>query len=383
MVTYTATDDALNSATATFTVTVNDTEDPVITGLPADITLSAALGTCAQTATWTAPTASDNCAVTSFGASLPSGSSFPVGVTVVTYTATDAAGNTTNASFNVTITDDELPSIVGVPGDISISAAAGTCAATVSWVAPTASDNCAVASFTSNFASGASLPVGDTTVTYTATDPSGNTQTASFLVTVTDDELPTIASVPSPIIVDAAPTACAATVTWSAPIASDNCSIASLTPNFPSGTSFPVGTTTVVYTAIDASGNTQTASFPVTVNDVTLPVIAGVPADITITAEPGLCSAVVSWIAPTATDNCSIASFGADATSGDTFPVGLTNVTYTATDASGNIATAVIAIQVTDDELPTISGLPADITVSAAAGLCTMNGTANSTGHKQ
>ena len=370
LVTFTATDNSGNASTQSFTITVNDTEAPAIAGMPADISLSAAAGTCAQTATWTEPTATDNCAINTFGRTAPSGSSFPVGQTVVTYTATDLAGNLTSLSFTVTVTDDELPIISSVPGDIAISAVLGTCAATVSWIAPVASDNCSVASFTSNFAPGASLPVGDTTVTYTATDASGNLATASFLISVTDDELPTIASVPSPIIVNAAANLCAATVTWGAPIASDNCSVASLTPSVPSGSSFPVGTTTVVYTAIDASGNTATASFPVTVNDVTLPVIAGFPANIVITAEPGLCSAIVTWTAPTASDNCSITSFGADATSGASFPVGLTNVTYTAVDASGNSSVAILAIEVTDDELPTISGLPADIVITAAAGLC-------------
>ena len=92
--------------------------------------------------TWADPTSADNCGVTSFTSSHSSGASFNVGTTTVTYTAQDAAGNTTTASFTVTVTDNESPVITGNPGDLSANNDAGICGAAVTWTAPTATDNC-------------------------------------------------------------------------------------------------------------------------------------------------------------------------------------------------------------------------------------------------
>ena len=146
----------------------------------------------------------------------------------------------------------------------------------------------------------------------------------------------------------------------------------SFTSTHDSGDSFAVGSTTVTYTAMDAAGNTTTASFTVTVTDDEDPAISGMPADISKTNDAGNCSAVaLSWTEPTAADNCAIAStFTSTHSPGDAFAVGTTTVTYTATDIHGNSSTASFDITVTDDEDPSISGMPADITQTADAGLC-------------
>ena len=64
------------------------------------------------------------------------GDTFPVGTTTVTYTAADVHGNTTTASFDITVTDDESPAITGMPSNITQSNDAGICGAAVSWTAP-------------------------------------------------------------------------------------------------------------------------------------------------------------------------------------------------------------------------------------------------------
>nr|MBK9652417.1 HYR domain-containing protein [Bacteroidota bacterium] len=69
---------------------------------PANIVVSNDPGVCGTTVSWTPPTASDNCAVTVTSNKNP-GDFFPVGTTVVTYTATDGCGNATSCSFNVTV----------------------------------------------------------------------------------------------------------------------------------------------------------------------------------------------------------------------------------------------------------------------------------------
>ncbi|MGB2135463.1 MAG: HYR domain-containing protein, partial [Flavobacteriales bacterium] len=230
---------------------------------------------------------------------------------------------------------------------------AGICGAAATWTEPTAADNCGIASFSPTHANGSIFAVGTTTVTYTATDLAGNTTTATFSVTVTDDEAPVIAGVSGNINLNNDPGNCSAVANWTDATATDNCGIATITSDYNSGDAFPVGsTTTVTFTATDIHSNTTTATFTVTVIDNEQPTISGMPANITQTADAGECEADVTWTAPTAADNCGIATFSADANSGDAFPVGTTTVTYTAQDAAGNSTTSSFTVTITDDEAP-------------------------------
>lgn len=80
---------------------------------------------------------------------------------------------------------------------------------------------------------------------------------------------------------------------------------------------------------------------PVASSDVTDPTITGIPSDIvSLPDQAGGATAVVSWTAPSANDDIGVVSFTSDYSPGDTFPAGATTVTYTATDAAGNVATA-------------------------------------------
>jgi|GEM_PF-5302465 len=99
-------------------------------------------------------------------------------------------------------------------------------------------------------------------------------------------------------------------------------------------------TVQVTVTATDCGGNVATPAIATAdVNDVTAPVITGCPANVIVPADAGQCSAVVTWTPPTASDNCTVASFTSTHSPGHTFSVGTTTVTYNATDACGNAAT--------------------------------------------
>lgn len=105
------------------------------------------------------------------------GSTFAVGgPTLVTATATNINGSV-NCNFNVTVNDDEDPVILDCPANIDV------CGFVATWSEPTAIDNCSIQSFSSTHSSGDTFPLGTTTVTYTATDVSGNTSSCSFDVT--------------------------------------------------------------------------------------------------------------------------------------------------------------------------------------------------------
>ncbi|MDN4594492.1 HYR domain-containing protein [Polycladomyces subterraneus] len=102
-VTCTATDAAGNTSTCSFTVTVQDTEAPVIT-CPADVTVPNDPGENGAIVTYPNPTVTDNCpGPIDVSCSPASGSFFPIGTSTVTCTATDAAGNTATCSFTVTV----------------------------------------------------------------------------------------------------------------------------------------------------------------------------------------------------------------------------------------------------------------------------------------
>jgi hypothetical protein len=110
-VTCTATDAAGNTGSCTFTVTVNDTQAPTLT-CPANLTAVTNQAVCVppgqtvcQMVNFATPIASDNCPKATVVCTPPSGSCFPTGVTTVTCTATDAAGNTASCSFTVTVFD--------------------------------------------------------------------------------------------------------------------------------------------------------------------------------------------------------------------------------------------------------------------------------------
>jgi hypothetical protein len=121
---------------------------------------------------------------------------------------------------------------------------------------------------------------------------------------------------------------------------------AAVTCTPPSGSTFPIGVTTVTCTSTDASGNTATTSFPVTVVDVVAPVVSVPPP---ITVDPVDSSGAVVTFGPTATDDDS-QNPNPDVTcvppSGSTFPVGVTTVTCQATDGSGNTGTSTFTVTV-------------------------------------
>ena len=117
VVTATGTDDAGNSSECQFTVTVNDTQNPVAV-CPADISVTADPGETSAIVNFVV-SATDNCAGATAAAVPASGSAFPLGLTVVTVTATDGAGNTGQCQFNVTVNaGNASPVVSDIPDQI-------------------------------------------------------------------------------------------------------------------------------------------------------------------------------------------------------------------------------------------------------------------------
>jgi uncharacterized repeat protein (TIGR01451 family) len=118
VITYNATDPSGHAATAvTRTVNVVDTTAPTVTA-PANVTVSTGSGatSCSavvSNATLGTGSANDVCqgSLSTTRTGVPSGNVFPVGTTTVTYSATDAHGNTGTATQTVTVIDNTVPTI--------------------------------------------------------------------------------------------------------------------------------------------------------------------------------------------------------------------------------------------------------------------------------
>src|SRR5204862_320363 len=107
----------------------------------------------------------------------------------------------------------------------------------------------------------------------------------------------------------------------------------------------------------------------ISVTDAELPTLT-CPANISTNTASGTCTRTVNYIAPTASDNCPSATVSCTPVSGSTFNKGVSTVTCTATDASGNTNTCTFTVTVNDTELPTLI-CPVNISTNTALGTCT------------
>ena len=370
VVTYTATDGDENQYSETFAVTVLDQEAPVLVGLVETVTFTNTEGLCSGLATWDAPSGIDNCGETTITSSHEPGWSFEVGNTLVTYTVTDSHGNSSNGELIVTITDDEAPTFVSAPDFINATTDPGTCTTFVGWDIPEVDDNCQIFSLSTSNLRDTEFGVGVTEVTYVATDIHGNTAEHSFVITVSDDEMPVIEPLPEVIAIDTESGLCTAAAHWEDPTPTDNCGILSFESSHQSGDIFELGTTTVTVSTTDIHFNVTTETFDVVVTDAELPEFTSLPADIQLIAEAGICSAVAEWEDATGTDNCGVLSITSNRQSGEHFDVGTTLVTFTLEDVNGNSVEHQMSITVTDLELPVITNLPARVTITTEPGIC-------------
>ncbi len=241
-----------SNATCSFTVAVNDAQAPTL-ACPSNITANTAVGQCSAAVTFTTPTAMDNCSGATVACLPASGSTFQKGTTTVTCTATDASNLTASCSFTVNVVDNQAPTIA-CPANQS---AIGTGPTVVNYPAPTPSDNCSGVSAACVPASGSTFQVGTTTVTCTATDAANLTATCSFTVTVTTCTLT------CPTDVTVGTTGTSSVVNYTAPTAVGSCGTVTCSPA--SGSSFPLGTTTV---NCNSSLGSRTCAFRVTVERV-------------------------------------------------------------------------------------------------------------------
>jgi hypothetical protein len=377
-VTCTATDAHNNAAIPTvFVVHVVDTTAPVIAA-HSDVTVEATSASGAVV-TYTSPTASDIVdGSVSVSCSPVSGATFALGNTTVTCNAIDTNGNQAIATtFVVHVVDTTAP-VIDPHADVNV-VATSLAGALVNYTSPATHDivyGDGIATCTP--ASGGTFPVGNTTVTCTATDQNGNQATpTSFTVHVIDTAAPVIDGHLDETM--EATSAAGAIGTYTSPATSDvvdGAGVATCSPL--SGTFFAFGNTTVTCNATDSNGNNATpTSFVVHVVDTTAPVIAA-HADVTVTTNNTL-GAIVTYSSPATSDAVDgPGTASCSPTSGKFFPVGDTLVTCNATDAHGNAAQPITfnvhveyqAVVITPTPVPSTPPTPGiDLSVPVTGGL--------------
>ncbi|MFP4488321.1 MAG: HYR domain-containing protein, partial [Bacteroidales bacterium] len=285
--TYRIADDCGNTVDYEQTITIEDVTNPVIADCPSDIIVPADAGSCDAVVSWTEPTATDNCSLADFSGSHTPGSTFSVGTTTVTYTATDDCGNTNICTFDITVTDDEEPVITSCAPDSLISAD-NNCEALMPDLTGevTATDNCSGSlTVTQVPAAGTVITAGVIPVTITVTDGGGNSVDCNLDVIVVDDEDPVLATIDTTVYIGAGNVAVIdSSYVWDAGASSDNCGITAVAIDINTFDCSMLGLNTVNVTASDDAGNTSSGTATVTVSDTnTVVADAGPDADMCIT----------------------------------------------------------------------------------------------------
>ncbi len=361
---WTSTDACGNVDSLFFTVIIYDNLPPVLSPAPANLLVS-----CSAIPPPAMLTATDNCAeslnvvVDEVETMDANGCTSQI---IRTWTVEDYCGNTASASQIITVFDNQNPSLVGVPANTTLNCSASVPAPPV----VTATDNC-----------DNDVPVtfnqfvtGDTTTgcyaiirNWTATDNCGNTASATQNISISDTTPPTLVGVPADTNLS-----CQATIPAAPAVtATDACDSSvpvTMSQSYIGDPTTGCFTLVRTWTATDDCGNTGSASQNIVVFDNSGPVLAGVPADLTIACG----TPVPAPPTVTATDNChAIGTVSYNQTTSGNPSTGCYVITRTwsASDPCGNTTMDLQVITVEDTIAPTLSAQPADLALSCASSI--------------
>jgi subtilisin-like proprotein convertase family protein len=356
---------------------------------------------------------------------------FPVGTNIVTYTLTDASGNSVECSFVVIVLDTQAPVQANCGNPLFSSFFAGNndlgeCSSTLPG-SIIVTDNCdeevSVEMLVTNpdgsltlvtwdyngnnlYTTTYTFQVGFTTFTIYVTDSSGNQNSCTEQILINDNEDPEI-TCPGNAVITTSNLGntgdCTGSYNWTHPLPTDNCEIISYSYRvvradgtidgpfdvtglvqgapaqaFNASYDFPIGTSQVQYFVADASGNTTACQFSVTVSDDENPVFVNCPEGVTYTIGADAdCNNGIIWSIPIAEDNCEVEVVQtAGPMQGLQLSLGTYEIQYTATDLAGNTATCNFTIVVEDDDTPYLVCQP-DREVSTDEDLCSWESAEN------
>lgn len=367
-VTFRVTDECNNTSTTTSSFIIQDTTDPILSAIPADITVDC------QAPAPIMPTASDNCDA-SVDIVLVADTVTTCANTYVvtrTWTATDDCGNTDTGVRIITVEDNTAP-MVSAPADITVEC---DMVPTPGSAVPTVTDMCDMnptITFTTNTVPGTCVNEYVTTITWTAIDACGNMASADQVVTVQDNTNPTITgTLPTDITVE-----CNAIpeppIAGTDIVGADNCGLASFdylqtsTQGIDTDLcSFYDYTLTRTWTAIDQCGNTTVHTQTITVEDNNNPTMTR-PVNLTVDCE-NVNNFAVTGEPTNVSDGCDndpAVTFVDNITVLGSCPQNYTlERTWTVTDACGNSFSDVQTIFVQDVTDPVFGNTPQNMTMA-------------------
>ncbi|MEC3966841.1 cadherin-like domain-containing protein, partial [Flagellimonas halotolerans] len=271
----------------------------------------------------------------------------------ITLTADDGNGNTDSTTFDVTLVDATAPTLTAVSDredDLDAS-----CNFTVPDYTglTTATDNCETATVIQSPIAGTVISGHGTvqTITLTADDGNGNTNSTTFDVTLVDVTAPTLTAITS--IEEDLDASCDFTIPdyTGLTTATDNCGTVAVTQSPIAGTVIRGHGTlqTITLTADDGNGNTNSTTFNVTLKDVTEPTITVQDVAIQLN-DTGSVSITAEAFVVDSYDSCGIASISIDRTDFDCADLGDYTIMIAATDINGNVKMETAILTLTGED---------------------------------
>lgn len=383
--------DAINcdptSLSGSETITIDDAS-PVITNC-GNITVNTDEGVCDAFVTIGSRNVNDACEIVSLTNDRTNADNandtYPKGTTVITWTATDLAGNQGTCQQNIIVEDNEDPTFVC--GNQEVGTDMDQCAATYTDTESEFADNCAIGSISYRFNNdgafiegrpeGVMLELGNTDITYRIEDEDGNSVDCSFTITVEDDDPPIFVDAPNRVTTTTT-SACGGEIPDLRSIMiTENCpDNLTVTQSPTQGSSFGSahGEEVEVVVTADDGVNQTTHTVTVVLEDDDAPEITTNCASLnqTAAANPISCNGNVTIGVPESTDNCGVVATINDYNGGTDasgpYPTGQTTITWTVTDVGGNTATCQTVITVADNVPPNLN-CP-DVTVGTDEGTC-------------
>jgi hypothetical protein len=288
----------------------------------------------------------DNVGITQLSLSKTSFTCADLGPNKITFTAKDAAGNTSSTEVTVTVVDEIKPILKAKTAYTMKLDAEGKGALKWEDLDEGSTDNCSIKEKLFSKTSFTCADLGTGKITFTAKDASGNASSAEVTVTVVDEIKPILkAKAAYTIKLDAEGKAA---LKWEDldEGSSDNCSIKDKLLSKTSFTCADLGTNKITFTAKDATGNTSSAEVTITVVDEIKPV-AKVKSGYTIKLDVEG-KATLKWedIDEGSSDNCSIKERKLSKTDFTRTDGGDNKVTYTVTDVGGNTTSIEATVRV-------------------------------------
>ncbi|MEZ4916775.1 MAG: HYR domain-containing protein, partial [Chitinophagales bacterium] len=344
-VTLTVEDVNGNSSTCTATVTIQDTVAPTAQCQPFTTQLSTS-GLAVVTPQDIDNGSYDNCGIDTMYLSQDSFTCADYGLNNITLYVIDNYGNIDSCATYIDIQDNTAP--IAVCHDTTLYLdATGTISITAADVDGGSWDSCGINSISIDKTNFTCADLGANTVTLSVSDNKGNTGTCTATVTVLDTLAPTVMCQNVTVQLDVFGQASITTSNIDNGT-TDNCGTPTLSLSQTTFDCTNLGANTVILTATDASGNTDSCTATVTVEDNLMPTVVCKNISVQLSTA-GTASIVPADVINSMSDNCGIDTAFIDIYNFTCTNIGANDVLVTVRDSAGNTATCTATVTVQGD----------------------------------